>query len=360
VNPSEIARQRLANQRLTGQPFAKPVDVVAALGAVQAQDYPGAKWAIAQRTRAATDAVVEQAVNDGSIIRTHVLRPTWHFVMPADLRWMLALTAKRINTVMGYYNHVLGLDEDVFRRAGRALRRALSGGKHLTRVELARVLERAGVPVAGEQRLGRVLVRAEQDAIICSGARRGKQFTYALLDERVPSAAAIERDESLARLIKTYFATRGPATARDFAWWAGLTVTDAKRGIELAGSELAYESVAREKYWFARSMKSVASTSPIAHLLPNYDEYFIGFRDRSAIAQRLQKGGVETTISGLIANTVTIDGQVVGGWKRTLTGEVVLVELTLLTSLTSAERKAINAAVQRYEAHLGLPVKLSA
>jgi hypothetical protein len=360
VNLSEVARQRLANQRLIGRPFANPTEAVAALGAVQAQDYLGAKWAIAQRTRGATDAVVEQAVNDGSIIRTHVLRPTWHFVIPADIRWMLALTAKRINRVMGYYNKVLGLDEDAFRRSGRALRGSLSGGKHMTRAELARVLEKAGVPVAGEQRLGRVLMRAEQDAIICSGARRGKQFTYALLEERVPAAHAIERDEALARLIRLYFATRGPATARDFAWWSGLTVADAKRGIELAGSDLASESLEREKYWFAASMRPAPTASSIAHLLPNYDEYFIGFRDRSAIGQRLQKVSVDAKISGLSAHIVTINGQVVGGWKRTLLGDAVEVELKLLVRLTSAERKAIHSAIDRYGAHLGLPVKLSA
>lgn len=355
---SDIARQRLANQHLTGAGLATPSDVVAALGAVQAQDYSGAKWAVAQRTRGAVDATVEQAVTEGSIIRTHVLRPTWHFVAPANIRWMLALTAPRVSAVMASYNRKLELDRSVFRRSNRALARALEGGKQLTRGELSRVLRESGVNVTGTQRLAHLMMQAELDAIVCSGARRGKQFTYALLDERVPATPVLDRDEALLRLAKIYFTTRGPATPRDFAWWSGLTVGDAKRAVQLAGRDLVQQSAGGHTYWCGQSVSAAVKATPAAHLLPNYDEYFIGFKDRSAIGQRLSGSGVRAPIETFFAHVVVVDGQLVGGWTRSLKKGGVDVELNVVTALTRAERKAVAAAARKYGKFLALPVEI--
>src|SRR5262249_27954340 len=177
-------------------------DVVRALGAVQAQDYHGAKWAIAQRSRGLTDAHVDREFDRGDVIRTHVLRPTWHFVAPEDVRWMLALTASRISRTMGHYNDAFKLDAKVFRRSNDAMAAALDGGKHLTRAELAEAIARAGVPVTSGQKLTRLVMNAELNAVICSGPRRGKQFTYALFDERVPTTPPLQRDEALLELIR--------------------------------------------------------------------------------------------------------------------------------------------------------------
>src|SRR5204863_2509420 len=204
----EVARERLRSQRLVGPPFATPEAVVGWLAAVQAQDYGGAKWAVAQRTKTCSDADVEAACRDGRILRTHVLRPTWHFVLPADIRWMLTLSAPRIRAAMAFYDRRLGLTDAVCARSAAALANALRGGNHLTRGELARVLAAAGIPAAG-QRLGHLMARAEIDAVICSGARRGKQATYALLDERAPAAAPRPRDDTLAELAGRYFASHG-------------------------------------------------------------------------------------------------------------------------------------------------------
>src|SRR5262245_302167 len=215
--PLDIARTRLRNQRLIGKPFATPEEVVGWLGAVQAQDYAGAKWAVAQRTAGCSDADVEQACRDGRILRTHVLRPTWHLVLPEDIRWMLALSAPRIRAAMAFYDRRLGLTDAVCARSAAALAAALRGGNHLTRGELARVLAAAGIPAAG-QRLGHLMVRAEIDGVICSGATRGKQSTYALLDERAPAAKPRGRDDALAELAGRYFASHGPALPQDFAW----------------------------------------------------------------------------------------------------------------------------------------------
>ncbi|MEO7501229.1 MAG: winged helix DNA-binding domain-containing protein [Gemmatimonadaceae bacterium] len=351
---SDVARQRLATQHLLGTGLATPSDVVARLGAIQAQDYPGAKWAVAQRTSGATEATVEAAMTNGSILRTHVLRPTWHFVAPADIRWMLALTASRIKRVMGYYNVQLGLDDSVFRRSARALERALSGGRALTRGELVKILQRARVNVVGEQRLGRVLMDAELDGLICSGPRRGKQFTYSLLDERAPATSPLERDESLLKLTRIYFTTRGPATPADFAWWSGLTVGDANRGIDLAGRDLVQTTIDGRVFWVAAEAGSGKLVSS-SHLLSNYDEFFIAYRDRSPLAQRLKKSAVQTRTDTLFTSIAIVDGQLVGTWRRTLRPKGVTVKVNPLIRITGAEIKKLRAAAKRYSSYLELP-----
>src|SRR6185503_4235399 len=218
-------------------------DVVSWLGAVQAQVYGDAKWALGLRMRRSTDARIEAAFSEGSILRTHVMRPTWHFVAPADIRWMLALTAPRVRAAMASYSRKLELDATVLRRSQRAMVRALRGGRQLTRQELRSVLARAGVRADGVQRLAHIVMQAELDAVICSGARRGNQFTYALLDERVPMVRARSRDDSLAELARRYFTSHGPAQLHDFAWWSGLSVGDACAGLATVERELAREAI---------------------------------------------------------------------------------------------------------------------
>src|SRR5262245_2414455 len=204
MSPAELLKRRLAGVMLTGTPPASAGEVVQTLGAVQAQDFAGAKWALAQRTRGLTDAEVESEFASGAFLRTHVLRPTWHFVRPEDIRWMLALTAPRVKAKMKQSGPSLAQLDKVFPRSNAAIEKALSGGKQLTRAELASALERSGVKVESTQRLGHMMMRAELDAIVCSGPRRGKQQTYALIDERVPPTSPIDRDEALLRLTHLY------------------------------------------------------------------------------------------------------------------------------------------------------------
>ena len=353
---SDITQRRLANQQLLTSSLTDPADVVRRLGAVQAQDYAGAKWGIGVRTRGAVDTEVERAVNDGSIVRTHVLRPTWHFVTPADIRWMLALTAPRVKAAVAYHDRQLGLDGALFRSSRTVLTRALQGGRQLTRAELALLLCRARVDATGLQRVGQLLMRAELDGIVCSGARRGKQATYALLDERVPPAVPLDRDAALLQLTLRYFATRGPATLKDFAWWSGLTQADAGRGVEIAGRRLTREVIGGAPYWCEPS--TPPRRAPIAHLLPNFDEYLVSFENRSAIAKRLRSAGIETGRGALLARAIVVDGQVVGGWKRTLTKKAVVVELRLLVDLTRSETGAVREAAQAFGAFVELPVEL--
>jgi hypothetical protein len=353
----DICKQRLANQHLSKQTLEKPSEVVRLLGAVQAQDYGVAKWGVAQRTRNATDAAVEKEISEGAILRTHVLRPTWHFVVAADIRWMLALTAPRVKMILAHYDRTLEVDKAILRRSRAAMAKALEGGKQLTRAELSKVLQRARIRTENTQRLARIVMHAELDGVVCSGALRGKQFTYALLEERVPPANTLEREEALFELVKRYFKTRGPATVDDFAWWSGLTKADAKRGLQGAQSELEHESIEGRAYWFPTPVR-LKTKSPVARLLPNYDEYFIGLKDRSAMLSTLTTLGLETEVGFLGGHILTINGQVVGGWRRTFSGKKAIVELKALTTLGDDERRSIAREVQRFAAFLGTPVEL--
>jgi hypothetical protein len=342
-----ICEQRLANQHLIKQTLETPSEVVRMLGAVQAQDYSFAKWGVGQRGRDSTDATVEREITDGAILRTHVLRPTWHFVVAADIRWMLALTAPRVKAILGYYDRELELDEAELRRSRAVLTNALQGGRHLTRAELSTALKSARIRTENTQRLARLIMHAELDALICSGPRRGKQFTYALLEERVPPAKTLERDAALFELAKRYFNTRGPATVEDFAWWSGLTKADARKGLQAAESELEHEIIEGRGYWFP-TPSGRKTKSPVARLLPNFDEYFIGLKDRSAMLSTLRTSGLEAGVSFIGGHFVTVNGQMVGGWRRTFRGQTPIIELKLLTKLGDAEHRAIARELRRF------------
>lgn len=356
---NSIARRRLANSLLPAPTLNSAADVVRVLGAVQAQDYGSAKWAIAQRTRGLTDQDVERACVSGAILRTHVLRPTWHFVLPQDARWLLELTGPGVLATQRYYNRVLQLDAQQFRRSNRVLERTLQDGVHRTRPELAAILRRAGVHAPTGQHVGHLLMRAELDRVIISGARRRKQFTYALFDERVPAAPPRDRAEALHDLTRRYFATRGPATIQDFSWWSGLTVADATRGVEAAARLLERTTIDGRIYWHIPSPGSRRGPVRTAQLLPNYDELFIGFRDRSAFDERLHHIRPKRRLNALMGHIVFVDGQIVGGWRRTL-GKTVVVELRLLVPLTAHELGLVRRAAERFGKFLGLPVRLRA
>ena len=354
----DIPRFRLHNQFLSQTEFTEPGAVVAALGAVQSQDYAGGKWALAQRLKnATTDAAIDKAFNDGKILRTHILRPTWHFVAPEDIRWMLALSAPRVHTANGFMYRQQGLDGTIIKKSYNVLEEALQGGNSLTRSELGSAFEKAGIKAAEGIRLGYFIMSAELDAIICSGPRRGRQFTYALLEERAPKVRAWKREEALAELTRRYFATRGPATWHDFTWWSGLTMAEAKKGIEAVKSQFISEEIDGKTYWFDSSISPVKEKSPTAHLLPNYDEYFIGFKDRSAIAEVVQQAGFEGDEPSFLANVIILDGHLIGGWRRTIKKNAVLIEFMPVTQLTKAQENAVHKAASQYGEFLQLPVE---
>ena len=354
----DIARQRLHNQFLSQQIFEKPEEVVQWLGAVQSQDYGAAKWALGLRLQNATDDVIEQAFADGTILRTHVMRPTWHFVTPADIRWMLALTAPRVLATMAYYDRVLELDSATFVKSNAVLARALQGGKQLTRAEIASEFQQVGIACDNLQRLGHIIMHAELDGIICSGARRGKQFTYALLDERAPQTRTLDHDEALAEFALRYFTGHGPATLQDFVWWSGLTMADAKTGLEMVSSQLVHDVVENQTYWFSPSMSPTYDLPQTIYLLPNFDEYTVGYSDRSAVIDESDLTKFERW-GNVLNNTIVLDGRVIGTWKRVLKKNSVSITPNLFAPLNEAETCALVAAANRYGAFLGLPANIT-
>jgi hypothetical protein len=357
MSPANLIDQRLSNQHISRQTLDEPAGIVARMGAIQAQDYAAAKWAVGLRSRHASEADIERAVADGRILRTHILRPTWHFVAPADIRWMLTLTAPRVNAANAHAHRTLELDPATFRRSNAALTKALRDGKQLTRLQLASVLQRAGVNT-DELRFIHLLMRAELDGIICSGARQGRQFTYALLDERAPLTPALQREEALARLAGRYFASHGPATLQDFVWWSGLTMADARAGVEALEAQLVQEAVDGRTYWFAAAA-SAKSGPTAAWLLPNYDEYVVGYTDRSAIFDPAHADKLDARNNPLFQHTIVIDGRIAGTWKRTLKKDSVVVELNLFSQPKKAVEQAIAMAAERYGTFLGLPLILA-
>src|SRR5438270_11668246 len=335
----DIAQRRLHNQHITRRTLETPEALVEWLGAVQAQDYAAAKWAVGLRLQDATDDDIEQAFADGAILRTHVMRPTWHFVSPADIRWLLALTAPRVHAGNDYYYHMFGLDDAIFMRSNAVLAKALQGGKQLTRPELVSALKQAGIAT---ENLGflHIIMHAELDGVICSGARQGKQFTYALLDERAPQARTLERDEALAELSRRYFTSHGPATLQDFVWWSGLTTADARTGLEMVKSQLMYEVVDGQTYWFSQYAPLTQDLSQAAYLLPNFDEYIVGYTDRSAVFDASHTNKADPRGNILFNHTMVLDSRVVGTWKRTMKKDAVILTPSLFTPLNTAETRA--------------------
>jgi hypothetical protein len=357
---NDIPHQRLYNQRITGTPFDTPEESVRWLMAVQSQDYAGAKWGLGQRSQGLHDADFDQAFNSGAILRTHVMRPTWHFVLPEDIRWLLMLTAPRVHQANAFMYRKLGLDEDVFAQSNRLIAEALEGGKHLMREELAAILQGAGIDTTDRLRLSYFMMRAELDMVICSGARRGKQFTYALLDERAPNARDLDHDEALAEFMRRYFATRGPATLKDFCGWSGLTMAEAKVGVGMLESELQNEVIEGQTYWFADSTPAPIADPPVVYLLPNYDEYVSSYSDYSAVFDVGFADEVYPNSGFVFGHFIVIDGQVAGTWKRTLKKSTVTIEVDTFGPLSNAENQALADAAYRFGVFVNLPVVLEA
>jgi len=353
---TDIARARLANQRLSGTELRTPAEAVAWLVAAQSQDYTGAKLGLGLRLRGVGDAAVDRAFDEGAILRTHVLRPTWHFVAPDDVRWLLALTGPRVHQVnAGMYRQV-GADSTTLARSIDAVVKALEGGQSLTRDELRDELQRVGIPTEGAQRMAYIMMNAELDGIICSGPRRGKQFTYMLLDKRAPATRTLARDEALAELAGRYFRSRGPATAHDLAKWSGLTVGDARRGLEAVEDGLNREVVDGQEVWFPPAALT-KNSAPAAHLLSIYDEYVSGYKDRSAIVTT-ENGGRLMAMGNALTHIILIDGQIAGTWRRTFPKGAVGIELNPFRALTEGERATVVGAAERCGEFFGLAVEV--
>jgi hypothetical protein len=354
VGTDYIVRRRLSNQRIVGGKFERPEEVVRWLGAVQAQDYAQSLWAVGLRLGSATLGDVEEAIAEARIVRTWPMRGTIHFVPAEDVGWMLKLSASRMLAADGRRLGQLGLDRETMGRCAELFRDALEGGRRLSRPSMMDLLEGAGIGT-GVQRGYHILWHLSQAGLICPGPMQDKQQTFVLLDEWVPHARELSREEALAELAGRYFVSHGPATVHDFARWAGLTVTETRKALEAAPPNLASEKIDGKDYWSGRASGRAAHDDRGVHLLPGFDEYLLGYGDRSAVlasehAQKIVPGN-----NGIFLPTIVVAGRVVGTWKRKLKRDSVGIQLRPFAALGASEEEIV-AAAECYCDFVGLPL----
>lgn len=346
-----MASARLANQQIGQAACGTAAEVVARFGAMQAQDYPGALWAIGLRLPQATEADIEKAIAARTIVRTWPMRGTLHFVAATDVRWMLELLTPRILAGCTRRHQQLELNGAIFARSEKVFTKALRGGKQLGREAMYEVLRQAGISSEG-QRGYHILWFLAQQGVLCFGERQGRQPSFALLDEWLPKTPRLSREASLATLACRYFGSHGPATLQDFVWWSGLTVADAKAGIALASAQLTSTQTADTTYWGAADAPPAAPASRTAHLLPAFDEFLLGYRDRSAVldprhADRVVPGG-----NGVFLPIAVIQSRVVGIWKRVIRKNVATVMMRSFVSVGRSNQRALQSAAQHYAGFL--------
>lgn len=346
-----VVQTRLHNLRLREPAPAAPADVVHWLGAVQSQDYGPAKWSIGERAPDATDVELDAAYAAGTILRTHVLRPTWHFVTPADIRWLLRLTGPRVHVQNAYMYRQLGLDDELRSRCAGLIVEALAARSHRTRAELKATLESAGVATEGF-RLAYLLMSAELNGLICSGPLRGRQHTYALLDERVPPVDGPHGDDALSELILRYLTSHGPATVNDLRWWSSLTVADINRGIDMVSSQLTSGDVDGVRYWSVPRAPVRDAPSPTVHLLQGYDEYLVGYSQSKHLVDIARRWSSLPPGTSLPNGVAILDSQLAGHWKRTLRRQSVTFDVALYEPFDDTQMQALQDAANAQAAFL--------
>jgi hypothetical protein len=353
MNPG-IGNSRLRAQRVIGQQLSSPEETVRWMGALQAQDYGQALWAIGVRTKGATRASIEKSIADVKILRTWPMRGTIHFVPPEDAKWMVQLTAERMIRADGYRQQQLGLNQHIIEKCRQLFIEAMKGGKRVSRPALMEIMEKAGVRTEG-QRGYHILWSIAQTGTTCLGPLEGKQQTFMLLDECVPKHTRLTRDEALAELAKRYFTSHGPATVADFAGWTNMTLADAKLGLEHAKRHLSPETIDGQEYWQGRDSKSSPDSTEVL-LLPGFDEFMLGYKNRNAILATDDATKVVPGKNGIFLPIMVLNGQIIGTWRRVIKPKKVDITLHPFTRLTKVvEGQALQAA-QEYSTFLGLPI----
>ncbi|MCE1199649.1 MAG: winged helix DNA-binding domain-containing protein [Marinilabiliales bacterium] len=346
MESQEILSIRLKSHLLTGSNPTGAAATVRHMAAMQAQDFRMAKWAIGIRSPQTSEQEIQQAIDSGDIIRIHLLRPTWHFAAPEDVRWMLDLSGARIRSAMASNDKKLGLAPEDFRRSNQMLEKLLRDGQSLTRDELIPHWEAAGIGTM-VNRPAHLLMHAETEQIICSGPFRKTAVTYALLDERIPASPILSREEALGTLALRYFTGHGPATLPDFCWWSGLSLNDCRKAISLVENRLLSEHSPWGTLWFAESSVLIADDSFKNHLLPAYDEFIIGYRQReTVIGLSQQKKAISS--NGVFRPVLLRNGQAVGLWRTAVVKGKTTVERSPFENVQSREESLFEEATERY------------
>ena len=351
VTAQEIARLRRANQRIAAADATSALDVASTLGALQGQDTLGSLWAIGLRLHEATEGRIEEEVARGALVRTWPMRGTLHLIPAIDAPWMLALLAPRAVAQAAGRARALGLDDTAFARARTLVSDALAGGRACSRQGLYDLFDAGGVSSDG-QRGQHIIRRLAQEGLICHGPRDGKQPALMLLADRVPNGVAKSREEALGELSRRYFTSHGPATVQDFMWWSGLTSVDAKSGLASAAG-LVEAKVGPTSYWMAPG-EHEGTMLPSVDLLPAFDEYLIGYRDRGAVLDPEHAEHVCPGSNGMFMPMIVVNGRIEGIWKRTLRARSVVVSPSPFRRLVASEKRLLSDAADRYGRFLGL------
>jgi hypothetical protein len=347
----EISHHRLVSQKLLETNSNSPEEIVRHLGAMQAQDYAMAKWAIGSRCDA-TEKEIEEVINSGKIIRTHILRPTWHFVAATDIHWMLDVSGPQVKRIILSETKKYGYDEKEFERINTNIEKILAGKNHLTREEIIQELNIK--KVSSEYYLSPVLIMmyAELAGLVCNGKMKGKQITYGLLEEKVlKPQSKLTKEEGLAKLAKRYFESHGPATLLDFSWWSGFPQTTAKLAIISIESELNSVEIDNQKYWFGTNFTGVDNFCESVHFLPAFDEILISYKTREA-SILLEHQSKAFTNNGIFKPVILENGKVIGTWKRTLKKDHAKIETQFFNETEDHKKSILFEGIKSFEKYL--------
>ncbi len=347
MQTADIQRIRLHNQLLNGSRFTRPEEIVSYMGAMQSQAVEMAKWGVGLRLPGATIRSIDEAIDSGKIIRTHILRPTWHFVSAADIHWMLDLSIPRIKPIFESYCRMINVDEALIIRGLQVVERVLEGHNYLTRQEIADHIKAEGMTVDNHI-VNQIMSRAEIERIVCNGRQQGGKQTYALLDEWVPRQDAPDREASLERLARAFFTSHAPATLQDFVWWSGMLTSDARKAIDAISSDFVSETVNGRTFYFHKDTQMPTGTESSALLLPAFDEFVVSYKDREEILEKEHHRKIITR-TGIFSPTIMYDGRVIGSWKKAKKG----IDMFFFNEVKKEVRLLFGETEQLYNAYLG-------
>jgi DNA glycosylase AlkZ-like len=351
----ELTREQALAMRLTNLRLSSPAgsaaDISEWFGALQAQDLASGKWSLGVRLPGAGEADIDGALERGEVLRTWPMRGTIHVVHPRNAHWLLDLTGRRALMGLQARWDFLGLDRATVDKAATVLGDALRG-RRMTRTECLATLEQAGIET-GNGRSYHLLWHTAQIGVTCIGPNQGSEQTFVLLDEWAPDPRRPDRDEALAMLARRYFQSHGPTSRTDFQGWTGLTATDTKKAI--AGADLSTATVAGTEMFY---VPGEVAQPPEMLLLPGFDEYLLGYKDRSLFmdpqhAQRVVPGG-----NGMFKATVVQRGRVIGTWQRKPLTKTVRVTVCTFSTLPARSRRAVEEPAQRYADYVGKDLDL--
>lgn len=347
MNTIELLHIRLYNQLLSVHGKNTPHEIVSWMGAMQSQALDMAKWAIGTRLENQKIKDIEDALNTGQIIRTHILRPTWHFISAEDIHWMFDLSNPRLKPIYRSYTKIVKADESIIYHAIPFVEKVLAGGKHLTKEEIGTALLSQNITL-DDTHLRMVINYSEMEGIIVNGLVKGNKQTFTLLEEWAPRKETISKEEALERLARRFFTSHAPATVQDFAWWSGLSLTECRKGIECIKSNLICETINGREFWMKNDLKIPSPDKASALLLPPFDEFVVSYKDRSEIIKDSHYSKVMTK-NGLFSPTIMLNGEIIGSWKKTIQKGTPKVELSFFEKTPLKIQKLFAPEIKRIE-----------